>query len=155
LGFIATGSFEQGWTLLDGELLPSDLTLLGLEPDAPPAEYKRGVRAPRFPRDSDVPAAEQAEVDNKVQRAASEATMYNAFVAAGESLGLNPGQIQALFAEIVKPIPEPALSIACSEGHHFAADFPPGCCMGKRLDDDYAWHRCECDCHEGQEVKLP
>jgi len=147
MGTLYEGSFTGGWNLIAGEEIPG-LDTPDIEDDLP--LYKRGPLAAR-----PVPMSVREEIDNKVLRAESETRMFDAFRVAGESLGLSPEAIADLFAEIVKPIPEPTLSMACREDHHFAADFPEGCCMGKRLGDDYIWHFCECSCHEGQEVHLP
>lgn len=130
MGYIAIGSFSEGWTLLDGEPLPSDPEdTEGVEDELP--QYKRGPRSPRLPSRS----AMQAEVDNRVERAASALTVGEAFEAAGLAVDLIP-------------IPEPEMSVACREGRHWAPERPDGSCHGKRLTDDYEWKPCECPvCH--------
>lgn len=48
MGYIAEGSFSEGWNLISGEPLPSDLAdMQGI--DAEPAQYKRGsLSGPRY-----------------------------------------------------------------------------------------------------------
>lgn len=128
--------------MIAGEEIPG-LDTPDIEDESP--FYKRGPLAAR-----PVPMSVREEVENKVQRAESETKMFDAFRVAGESLGLSPEVIADLFAEIVKPIPEPALSLACREGHHWAPDRPPGSCHGQRLTDDYEWRPCECPVCHGQ-----
>ena len=148
MGYAAIGTHTEGWTLLDGELLPSDLADLGLETDAPAPEYKRGPRSPRFTR-SAIPTAQEAEIANKLSRAASEVTIWEAFLKVARSMGMSEQDAAESF-QALHPIPEPALSIACREGRHWAADRPEGSCNGKRLTADYDWAPCECPmCHKG------
>jgi hypothetical protein len=154
MGFIAEGGFTQGWNLISGELLPSDLAQLGLEVDAPPAEHKRGPWSPRFRRDAGLPAAEMAEVDHQADKIVSAATVYNTLATDARAAGISEESIAEILALLV-PIPEAPITVACTEGHHFAPDYPMGCCTGKKLTDSYEWVRCECGCHDGQEVKLP
>lgn len=136
MGYLAIGSFSEGWEILAGEPLPSDLEdMQGVEDELP--QYKRGPRGPRFPSRS----AMQAEIDNKVERAASVVTVGELLEAAGLAVDLIP-------------IPEPFMSVRCREGAHWGPEWPLGCCNGKRLTDSYEWRRCECSCHQGQEVKL-
>jgi hypothetical protein len=152
MGTLYEGSFTGGWKQIAGEEIPGLLADkdVHLEIDAEAPQYKRGPLAAR-----PTPASIRAEVENKVQRAESETTMFDAFRVAGESLGLSQEAIADLFAEIVRPIPEPALSLACREGRHWAPDRPSGSCHGQRLTDDYEWKPCECPVCHGQEVELP
>jgi hypothetical protein len=155
MGFIAEGGFTQGWNLISGEPLPSDLAQLGLEIEAPPAEYKRGPWSPRFRRDADLPAAEVAEVARQAQKVVSAATVYNTLAADARAAGISEESIAEIL-RLLKPIPDAKVTVACSEGRHFSPDYPDGCCTGRKLTDDYEWVRCECPagCHDGQEVKL-
>ena len=61
MGYVAVGSFSEGWRLIFGEPLASDLA--DMDPvDGPPAQYLRGTRTPRY-LPGDLPS-EQAEVES-------------------------------------------------------------------------------------------